>query len=284
MSKTERIIDAHQHFWQLSRGDYRWLTPDLKPLYKDFFPNDLKPILDALEIDGTILVQAAPTVEETKFLLALASQSDFVLGVVGWVDIEARSAPDIFDELAENKYFRGVRLMLHDIAEDDWVLKKKLTPSFEILTELALTLDVLVRPLHLQNVMRFIDRHPDLSIVIDHAAKPAINRGTFEPWADDIERIAQNSKAYCKLSGLLTEAGENGTPEALAPYMDHVLACFGPKRVMWGSDWPVVTLVSSYQQWFELSYDYMSYHFPEFVTDIFGGTAANFYRVSIHKS
>lgn len=278
MSDDERIIDSHQHFWQLSRDDYDGMMPNFKPLHKDFLPRDLKPILDKLGITGTILVQAVATLAETEFLLNIANDVEFVLGVVGWVDTESKKAPDTIAQLAEGKHFRGVRSMIHEIPDVDWMLNDKLTAAFKTLAELELTFDALIRPAHLKNLVKLMERHPDLKCVIDHLGKPAIASSRFEPWANDIETIAQNSNAFCKLSGLVFEAGKDWTIDMLAPYMDHVLGSFGPERVMWGSDWPIVNMTSNYQQWFELCREYIFRHYStEIMSQIFGGVAAKFY-------
>lgn len=280
MSNDEPIIDSHQHFWQLSRGDYDWMTSEFKPLQKDFLPGDLKPILNKLGVQGTVLVQAAATLEETQFLLSIANDIDFVWGVVGWADMEAKQSPDVIAELAGNPYFCGLRPMIHDLPDIDWMLKDKLTEAFKTLIELGLTFDALVRPAHLKNLMKLMERHPDLKCVIDHSGKPDIANGKFEPWADDIEIIAQNSNAFCKLSGLVTEAGKDWTVDALTPYLDHVLGCFGPDRVMWGSDWPVVTMAASYEQWFQVCRETIFRHYPAALNQIFGTVAKNFYAIS----
>lgn len=277
MSTGERIIDSHQHFWQLSRSDYSWTTPEFKSLRKDFLPGDLKPILDKLGVQGTILMQAAPTPEETRFLLNIANDIDFVLGVVGWVDMESKKSPDIIAELAGEKYFCGVQPIIHDIPDVTWILNNKLTDAFKTLVELELTFDALIRPAHLKNLLTLLERHPDLKCVIDHIGKPEIVSGQFEPWADDIETVAQNSNAFCKLSGLVFEAGKDWTIDALTPYMDHVLGCFGPERVMWGSNWPVVNMNSNYSQWFEVCREYIFRNYPHAMSDSFGGVASRFY-------
>ena len=246
-------IDSHQHFWLLERGDYCWLTDEIKPLYKDFLPEDLRPHLNGTGIRQSILIQAAPTLEETQYLLQLAETTDFVGGVVGWVDMEKQTAVHDIEVLAEHPYFLGVRPMLQDIPDPAWMLRPKLHSVYEKLAEFDLTFDALVMPKHLLNLYRLLQRLPDLAVVIDHGAKPNIANGSFQPWADDIEAIATHSGAFCKLSGLLTEAGEKFTYERVWPYMQHLLKCFGAERLMWGSDWPVLELVADYQEWNDLS-------------------------------
>jgi len=246
-------IDAHQHFWDLKRGDYGWLTPDLKPLYKNFAPADLKPLLDATGIDGTILVQAAPTLAETKYMLSLADEQSYIKGVVGWVDFEAADAVDIIAELAALPKLAGIRPMIHDIEDTDWMLKKQFTPIYAQLIKQNMVFDALTRPAHLTNLKQLIDRHPELNVVIDHGSKPAIESGAFEPWATQMAEIATTSNVNVKLSGLVTEAGSDWTVEQLKPYVEHLLEHFGPKRIIWGSDWPVCTLASTYDQWHKAS-------------------------------
>jgi L-fuconolactonase len=242
------MIDAHQHFWKLARGDYAWLTPDLAPLYRDFLPGDLEPLRRAAGIEASVLVQAAPTSEETRFLLEIAETTPWVVGVVGWVDLEAADAADQLVALAERPALRGIRPMIQDIADPDWMLRPALEAPLRALSELGLRFDALVKPQHLPNLARLLERHPRLPVVIDHGGKPDIAGGGFGGWAEDMARLAQ-SGCCCKLSGLVTEAAPGWTDEALRPYVDHLLQCFGSERLMWGSDWPVVELAGGYAAW-----------------------------------
>ena len=242
-------IDSHQHFWLLARGDYDWLTKDLAPLYRDFLPEDLRPHLNGTGIRQTVLVQAAPSLEETHYLLQLAEETDFIGGVVGWVDMEKPTAPNDLEALAGHPLFLGIRPMIQDIPDPGWMLQPQLQPVYDKLVGLDLTFDALVKPRHLQNLYNLLRRHPRLALVIDHGAKPDIANGVFQPWAGDIADIATNTGAFCKLSGLLTEAGNGPAYEKVQPYMQHLLDCFGVERLMWGSDWPVLELAADYQTW-----------------------------------
>lgn len=270
------VIDSHQHFWKLARGDYGWLTPDVKKLYRDFLPDDLAPILKALDIDGTILVQAAPSLAETHFLLELAREHEFILGVVGWVDMASKEAPDQIAALAKHPKFCGIRPMIQDIPDDDWMLREDLSSSFVALEELNLTFDALIFPKHLPKLIKLLERHPRLRTVIDHCAKPQINSSVFASWASDLKTLSINPNVFCKLSGLLNQLGAHDTSEDLKPYMDHVFACYG-KRIMWGSDFPVLNQVSHYQEWFQMCQGYVLQFHQEFYDAIFGDTAAGFY-------
>ncbi|KZL26334.1 amidohydrolase family protein [Pseudovibrio sp. WM33] len=270
-------IDAHHHFWKLSRGDYSWLTPKLNVLYRDFLTSDIQPLLTQAKMDGTILVQAADTVEETHFMLELAAEHDWILGVVGWVDMEAANAPDIISELSQNPKLVGIRPMIQDIEDDEWMLQDNLRPAIQALIDNNLTLDLLVQPRHLPHLKTFLSRYPDLRAVIDHGAKPDIRNKAIETWSQHVGDIARTSKVCCKLSGLLTEASENAEIEDIAPYAFHILKCFGPERVMFGSDWPVLLLANTYQNWVDMV-EQLTADLPQADWEaIFGGTAAKFY-------
>ena len=242
-------IDAHQHFWRLDRGDYGWLTPQSGAIYRDFGPDDLEPLLKAAGIEGTILVQAAPTCAETEYLLGLVAQFSFIKGVVGWTDFEHDDAPQTIARLAAAPALVGLRPMIQDIPDPDWMLRPNLAPAFQAMIAADLTFDALTLPRHLRALKQLLQRYPDLRCVIDHGAKPRIATRTDDSWFDDMAQLADSTTAYCKLSGLVTEAGPNWTVEDLRPYVEHLLATFGAKRLVWGSDWPVCTLAAPYQRW-----------------------------------
>ena len=272
------MIDAHQHFWSLARGDYSWLTPALQPIYRDFGPDDLRPILARHDIARTILVQAAPTVAETRYLLDLAHRTDFVAGVVGWSELTAADAADAIDRLAGEAKLVGLRPMVQDIADDDWLLQPGLAPALDAMARAGLVFDALVLPRHLSRLRRVVERHPALLIVIDHGAKPEIRAGKFESWAADIRRVAAAPNVFCKLSGLVTEAAAGWTDATLRPYVDHLLDVFGPARLLWGSDWPVVELAGGYDCWRAATDRLLASLDGEERAAILGGTAARVYR------
>lgn len=245
------IIDAHQHFWKPSRGDYGWLTPELEKLYRDFLPPDLKPLLDQCGVEKTILVQAAPTEEETHFMLGLAEETDFIAGVVGWTDFEAKEVGSSIAALAQNQFLVGLRPMVQDLPDDDWLARPELSPAFSAMIQHHLVFDALLLPKHIRRLLPVLERHPELPVVVDHAAKPTLKSGVSREWFDDIAAVAKHPDVCCKLSGLVTEARPEWTAGDLVPVVDHLLQTFGPGRLIWGSDWPVLTLAGTYSQWWE---------------------------------
>lgn len=270
-------IDAHQHFWRLDRGDYGWLTPDLAPIYRDFEPGDLAPELANAGIDRTILVQAAPTIAETRFMLEIAARTPFVAGVVGWVDFAAPDAAAVIADLAADPLLVGLRPMIHDIDDPEWMLLPALAPAFTALQEHGLVFDALVKPPHLAPLLTLAQRYPDLPIVIDHGAKPLISVGLLDPWRDGMAALAALPNVACKLSGLVTEAGPEWSVERLRPYTDHLIATFGPDRLIFGSDWPVCTLAVSYQAWVEVAEALTGKLTVSDGAAIFGGNAERIY-------
>lgn len=274
-------IDSHQHFWSLARGDYGWLTPDLEPLYRDFQPSDLEPHLRAAGISQTILVQAAPTVAETQYLLELSAQTPFVAGVVGWVDLLAADAPDVIANLARDPRLRGLRPMLQEIPDVDWIRQPALDPALAAMVDHGLRFDALVRPTHLPSLRHMMRRHPDLPVVIDHGAKPRIADGERRDWETSLRSIARETTAYCKVSGLVTEAAAGVTLETLLPYLDVLMESFGANRLMWGSDWPVLNLAADYDSWWKMTQQYLAPFDSTTGAAICGGTAAEFYGISV---
>lgn len=270
-------VDAHQHFWSIERGDYGWLGPALPELWRDFEPADLAPILKRRRIDKSVLVQAAPSVAETDFLLGLANDTPWVGAVVGWVDFGDPSHRRHLDRWAKNPKFRGLRPMLQDISDTEWILDARHAWAFDAMADLDLHFEVLGQPRHFDTVVRLLARYPDLPMVIDHALKPAIRDGAFEPWAAKITELASNTQALCKLSGLVTEAAPGWILADLKPYVDHIATNFGPERVMWGSDWPVVNLNGGYDAWRAATLALLGAN-PG-AQAILGTTAARFYRI-----
>jgi L-fuconolactonase len=273
-------VDAHQHFWSMARGDYFWMDPSnpaQKPILRDFGPADFAGFREKWNIDRTVVVQAAPTIAETEYLLGIADATPWVGKVVGWIDFEDRSHRRHLERFARHPKFAGVRPMIQDIADPDWMHRPDVQWAYEAIMALDLTFDALGYPIHAENFLRLLLRYPAMRAVVDHCMKPAIRQTAFEPWAKDMTRIARGTGACCKLSGIVTEAGPDWSFETVAPYARHVISAFGAERVMWGSDWPVVEIAAPYNTWRETA---------ERIVDeedrgmIFGGTAAKFYRLA----
>jgi L-fuconolactonase len=240
--------------------------------------------LKAVGIEKTVLVQSAPTVAETDFMLSIADTSPSVAKVVGWVDFENRQDLAQLERLRAHPTFAGVRPMIQDIADTDWMLRKDVQWAFDALSDLGLTFDALGFSRHLANFLTILERYPDLKVVVDHGMKPQIrdqdtDRDEFAAWSRGMGLIARNTGAFCKLSGLVTEDGENWSTRRLRPYGEFILEAFGPRRVMWGSDWPVCRLRCEYADWLASAQDIASGYSDEDEAWIFGGTAAAFYGI-----
>ncbi len=270
-------IDSHQHFWSPSRGDYGWMASEgAKPLRRPVGPKALAPHLARHGIDKTVLVQAAPTVNETEYLLGLADATDFVAKVVGWIDFEDRHDLRHLARFAGHPKFAGVRPMIQDLPDAAWMHRKDVQWAFDAITDLDLTFDALGYPIHLDPFQRLFDRYPAMRTVVDHCMKPVIWEDEFDDWAGRIEKMARTTPVFCKLSGLATEAKPGWTVDTLKPYARHVIDSFGPTRVMWGSDWPVLELNGSYDGWFGAATEIVG---AKDAAQVFGGTAASFYRI-----
>jgi L-fuconolactonase len=271
------MIDAHFHIWQPARGDYSWMTPAFQPICRDVRVEDWRAVAAPCGVSRGILVQAAPTEAETAFLLDQAGpHRDSIAGVIGWVDMEAADAPTRIEALASDALLLGLRPMLHDIPDPAWILERHLSPALAAIAQAGLTFDALVRPVHLPHILELARRYPALRIVIDHGAKPDIAKDAFDHWARDMARIARETQAFCKISGLLTEAGSRTDIGSIRRYVDHLLVCFGPKRLLWGSDWPVLELAANYRQWHDMARAIV----PEaFHLDVFEHTALAAYDI-----
>jgi L-fuconolactonase len=272
------FVDAHHHVWSLARGDYGWLTPALDPIYRDFSLADFAPLCDRSGVTSCVLVQAAPTLAETEFLLDVAhSSGGLVQGVVGWVDLAAHDAIPTLHRLARDPLLKSIRPMLQDLPDTAWILRDDVAHALAALPRLGLRFDALVRPDQLPPLLQFLERNPNLAVVIDHGAKPDIAGRMWEPWAQLMRAAADHPRVRCKISGLVTEAGPDWTIESLAPYVDHLFDCFGAQRLMWGSDWPVVNRSGSYARWFAASVALLAGRAPEEREWVMGGTARRFY-------
>ena len=248
-----RRIDCHMHFWTLAMEPYYalWMSPDLKVLYGNYGPRDALPLMAANEVEGVVLVSAASSIHETGYLLGIADTNSFVRGVVAWIDMLAPTA--VADVLGWARFskLKGIRPYLQDLPDDDWILRPELSPVMGAMIDADIAFDALIKPRHIVNTVKFVERHPKLRVIVDHMAKPAIRDDAFAPWRRDMELFRDLKHVHCKISGILTEDGPEWTPSRLAPYIDAVIDIFGPDRLVFGSDWPVVNLVADYGRWIE---------------------------------
>jgi len=279
-------IDAHQHYWQIAARAGYWPPRDLNSIYRDFGPADLAPELNAAGIEGTVLVQSLPTEDDTRFLLDLAERTATVWAVVGWVDMKAADAATKISAFARHPKARGLRPMLQDLPDDAWIDDPALDSAVAAMIEHELRFDALAMPRHLVALYEFARRYPDLKIVVDHGAKPGIATRTLEPWLSAMTKLALLPNVHCKVSGLWTEAGDVADIETMTsrvrPYVRALAELFGPKRLMWGSDWPVLRLASrgGYREWLAACEDdCVRFLGAESVSDVFGSNACKFYRV-----
>jgi L-fuconolactonase len=246
------MIDAHFHAWQLSRGDYGWLTPELGVIYRDVQVSDWEQHAKAHGIEGGVLVQAAPTFEETLFLLNQAHQHAMVKGVVGWIDMLAPDAIGKVAICAANPLLKGLRPMLQDIHDVDWILQTAIQPVLSAMAQHQLVLDALIKPVHLSNILKIAQAHPELKIVVDHGAKPKIELNDMAHWRTSMENLAQitsPNRVMCKMSGLWTEAPASSSVEMIQPWCKSLIDIWSPARIIWGSDWPVLELAGTYTEW-----------------------------------
>lgn len=242
-------IDAHQHYWDVHRFQYFWMddaTPSI--LKQNFLPADLKPIYELNRIDGSVLVQASHTMEETWWSLQLAESEPSILGVVAWVNLTDPQLGATLDKLQQYRPFKGVRHLVQDEPDDHWLVRPEVLNGLRELARRSIPFDLCIHPRHLPLVPIVAGQIPNLRMVIDHLAKPFIAKHEMEPWAKDISAAAKSPQIYCKLSGMITEAGPTWKAADIQPYLAHCFAEFGPHRCMFGSDWPVCLLAGTWKQ------------------------------------
>lgn len=273
-------IDAHQHFWHYSPQELGWITEDMSAIRRNFLPQDLHPLLIRAGFDASIAVQAAQTIDETRFLLDLAGKYPFIAGVVGWVDLQAPDVEDHLAQLALNKKLVGVRHVVQSEPDNQFLLRPAFINGIRTLDKFNLTYDILIYPKHLQVATRFVEQFPDQKFVLDHLAKPFIKSQILQPWTADIWALAAYENVSCKLSGMVTEADwQNWKKDDFIPYLDVALEAFGVNRLMIGSDWPVCTIAGEYREVMELVQEYIKSLSKEEQKQIMGTNAARFYGI-----
>ncbi len=277
-------IDAHQHFWQYSPVDYGWIDESMNVLKRDFLPRDLAPLLQANGLSGSIVVQARQSLEETRWLLELAQENEFIRGVVGWIDL---SSPQIFEQLQEfavDQKLVGVRHLVQAEPDDEYMLRPEFRRGIAQLAEFGLVYDLLLYPRHVPVAVKLVREFPAQSFVLDHIAKPPIAAGTLEPWARDIRALAELPNVACKLSGMVTEARlREWKHEDFRAYLDVVLDCFGPSRLMIGSDWPVCTVSADYAATLGIVLRFIGQLSNSERDAVLGGTCARCYGIEAER-
>jgi L-fuconolactonase len=274
------MIDAHHHFWRYNEQDFGWITPEQSVLRADFLPEQLKAECDAVGVDGVISVQARTKIDETNALLEFADECSFIAGVVGWVDLRSPDVSSVLDKYRHHLRFVGVREICQGAADEEYFDHPAFNRGVEELTRRGLTYDILIFPHQLRSAIRFVDRHPTQSFVVDHCAKPPICRSRFaQDWANELSELALRENLFCKFSGLTTEIREGAgwNAELLRPYFDIVIAAFGPHRVMFGSDWPVSIQSTSYEAWIVACKSLIAPLTAAEQSAILGDTALSFY-------
>ncbi|WP_338787305.1 amidohydrolase family protein [Metabacillus sp. FJAT-53654] len=273
-------IDAHQHFWLYNEKEFAWINDDMSELKRDFSPEDLKVLLKSIHFDGSIVVQARQSLDETRWLLELAQKYDFIKGVVGWVDL---CSPDVTKQLkqfANNPFLKGVRHVIHDEADDQFMLSEEFQRGISVLNDFNLTYDLLLFPKHIPYALQLIEKFPEQLFVLDHIGKPDIKNKEISFWKENLTKLAEYKNVYVKVSGMVTEADwKNWRKEDFKAYLDIVFNAFGPERVMIGSDWPVCTVSESYESVMGIVLDYVKQFASGYESQILGENCSRFYSI-----
>lgn len=273
-------IDSHNHLWKYNPVRDTWITAEMKQIRTDFMPYDLLKELEENNMDGSIAVQADQSETETGFLIGWADRSNFIKGVVGWVDLRGKYLPERLDFYARCPKLKGFRHIVQAEPDDNFLLREDFCRGIGLLKQYNFTYDILVYPRQLPAAIQFVQKFPEQKFVIDHLAKPLIKDKVLEPWASQMKEIAKNPNVCCKVSGLVTEANwKTWKPEDFKPYLDVVFEVFGTDRLMFGSDWPVCLLAADYATVKNILTDYISGLTAPDRAKIMGGNAEAFYGI-----
>ncbi|MGY6744199.1 MAG: amidohydrolase family protein [Cecembia sp.] len=272
-------IDAHQHFWNHDPVRDNWIDESMQVIQRDFLPNDLKPELDRKQIDGCIAVQADQSPHETRFLLELAAHNPWIKKVVGWVDLNAADVEGQLESYQNEEKLAGFRKILQSLAPEA-IEDPHFLHGIRKLADYGFTYDILIYPQHLEKAYALALRFPNQPFIIDHLAKPDIKNGELDHWTKGIKKMAELDNVFCKVSGMVTEAKwKNWQKKDFTPYLDTITAAFGTKRLVYGSDWPVCLLAASYDEVYDLAWNYYENFSKEEQFAIFGGNAQRFYGI-----
>jgi L-fuconolactonase len=271
-------IDAHQHFWRYNNVEFGWINDKMSVLKRDFLPDDLFKELQAINFDGSIAVQARQNLNETKWLLDLANSNQFIKGIVGWVELCSPNIDEQLNEFSKNNKLMGVRHVVHDEQDDNFMARKDYQNGISLLEKYNLTYDLLLFPKHLELAADLVNEFPNQKFVLDHISKPLIKDHIHSPWNNSIRKLAQNPNVFCKLSGMVTEASWTSWKTSdFKYYLDIVFECFGTDRLMIGSDWPVCTLTGTYKKTMSLVFEYIKKFNEDVQTNILGENCRKFY-------
>lgn len=274
------IIDAHHHLWKFNRRDYGWMDDSMEILKRDYLPGDLEGQLAGADVTGTVVVQARQLIEETSWLLKLAEENAFIMGVVGWVDLRSGELEQQLEKFGTHPKLVGVRHVIHDEPDDDFMLQKDFLRGIEKLQKYDLTYDLLLFPKHLERAVKLAGMFPDQRFILDHISKPLIKDGILDPWQDDLAGLAALPNVWCKISGMVTEADpDNWKYENFIPYLDVVVKAFGTDRLMIGSDWPVCRLAGEYCEVMNIPVDYFKYFTSSEKESIFKQNVVDCYKL-----
>lgn len=278
-------LDSHQHFWHYNSAEHVWMSDQMGSLKRDFLPTDLQPLLSAMGFDGSVSVQARQNLEETEWLLELADTYDYIVGVVGWVDLCSEELPKQLERFAKNPKLVGVRHVIHDEPDDSFMLRPDFRRGISRLRDFDLTYDLLLFPDHILRAVKLAGEFPEQPFVLDHIAKPRIADGLLSPWREDLIELAKFPNVFCKLSGMVTEAKwRNWQSSNFYRYLDVVFEAFGADRVMIGSDWPVCTLSGDYESTMTIVLDYIQQFPLPICAGILGENCSHFYRIETEKT
>jgi L-fuconolactonase len=280
MSQPHPRIDSHHHFWEYDPIEYDWIDESMRVIRANFLPENLAKEIHAAGIQGVVTVQARQTVAETDWLLGMAAKHDFMRGVVGWAPLKDPKVADVLARWASHPKMKAVRHVVQGEPDPNYILGEDFNRGIRALKPFKLVYDILIFERQLPQSIQFVDRHPDQVFVLDHIAKPRIKENIVSPWRENIREMAKRQNVYCKISGMVTEADYHlWTEKQLEPYFDTVLEAFGPKRVMFGSDWPVCLVATSYSRWFRIVSKRVEHYSASERDRILGGTAIEAYRL-----
>lgn len=274
------VIDSHHHYWHYNQAEYDWIDDSMRVIRADFLPENLKETISGAGVDGVVTVQARQLIEETDWLLQLAQQNDFMKGIVGWIPLIQPDIEAYLEKYSANEKLKAVRHVVQGESDPEFILRKDFNHGISLLKKYSLVYDILIVERQLPNTIKFVDMHPNQPFVLDHIAKPLIATNQLSPWRENILELAKRENVSCKISGMVTEADfKQWTPEQLQPYFDVVVEAFGPDRLLFGSDWPVCLVATSYNDWITLVKKNISKFSETEQAKILGNNAINIYNL-----